>query len=348
MAAAGTYHRVDRRLAVATILACIALCSFVLSSTPAHAKQLFVTTIHDTDLYTVQEVAVHCMKERGFAPDRVEERLMTFRKRFDDAFWLGSRNMVVKFDTKQDGPDVVLMVTQYEDNPHAHARGRMAIDHLAPIIRDIRHSVDGTPLNRIYNEAATGAPRKESRNRRGTRSDTVEFSPLDDFPAYLDSALPPETNTAVALKDDAALESIKTPQVGYAGHLGYDAKDRKLVGDYGEGAVVTRYAKTPPLPEDDVYEMYDMAETYEPREVEFLSTTGLQFEGTVVVWAVPLRAAHRYGIQEGDAVLEVNGKPVRHRGPSLTRFLDNCLDLDRSVALTFERGGRKYRVVIKD
>lgn len=131
-------------------------------SKPAIAAQIFTTTISNTTVERVQDEAINYMTDRNFALDRVETYTVTFTKGFGDGFWIASRNMIIKFNTLQRGENVRLMVTQFEDSPQAWIKGQRAIDHLIPLIKDIRHNIDGTPLDRIANEA-----KDESSNGKG-------------------------------------------------------------------------------------------------------------------------------------------------------------------------------------
>ena len=144
-----------------------------------YGAQVFTTTIRNTTVQQVREVSLAYMMGRDFAIDRVEEYTITFTKGFGDGVWTEYRNMIVKFNVLQKDDDVKLMVTQFEDSPPSHAsivvyspnlivvpyytqrRGQRAIGHLIPLIKDIRHSIDGTPLDRIVNEAADQQPEIE-------------------------------------------------------------------------------------------------------------------------------------------------------------------------------------------
>ena len=125
----------------------------LLGCNAAWGAQVFVTTVQSTDIRQVQDVSIEYMMGRNFAVDRVEEYTLTFTKGFGDGFWLASRNMVVKFNMLARDGNVKLMVTQFENSPQAWLSGQRAIEHLIPLIRNIRHSIDGTPQDQIENEA---------------------------------------------------------------------------------------------------------------------------------------------------------------------------------------------------
>jgi hypothetical protein len=123
----------------------------------AFGAQVFTTTIQDTTIKEVQDVSLEYMMEKNFAIDRVEDYILTFTKSFGDG-WLVSRNMIVKFNMLQRDGNVKLMVTQLEDIPLVAMKGQRSIEHLIPLIKDIRHSIDSTPLDQIINEATNQQP----------------------------------------------------------------------------------------------------------------------------------------------------------------------------------------------
>ena len=155
---------------------------FILSSVffliaPVQAAQLFTTTIYNTTTEQVRDVSISYMMEHNFAIDRVEDYTITFTKGFGDGFWTASRNMIVKFNVLQTEENVKLMVTQFEDSPQAWIKGQRAIEHLIPLIQEIRHSIDGTPLDQIVNEAkVSGKGDNESTSQEIYRDSGLRFS----------------------------------------------------------------------------------------------------------------------------------------------------------------------------
>lgn len=107
----------------------------------------------NTTIETVRDESIDYMTDKNFSLDRVEDYTVTFNKGLGDGFWIASRNMIVKFNTLQRGENVRLIVTQFEDSPQAMRKGQRQIDHLIPLIKEIRHNIDGTPLDEIENEA---------------------------------------------------------------------------------------------------------------------------------------------------------------------------------------------------
>jgi membrane-associated protease RseP (regulator of RpoE activity) len=154
---------------VLAVLLVVSLCDL------AWGKQIFITTIRDTDRDEVRDVSIEYMMGRNFGVDRVEDYTITFTKGFGDGFWLDLRNMIVKFNLLQQGNDVKLMVTQFEDSHYfvfpfhqAAFKGQRAIEHLVPLIKDIRRAIDGTPLSAIQNEALDQQPgARAAREARG-------------------------------------------------------------------------------------------------------------------------------------------------------------------------------------
>jgi S1-C subfamily serine protease len=134
-----------KKLLLAIVLV-IGLCGVAWSS------QIFTTTIQNTTIQQVQDVSLEYMMGKNFAVDRVDDYTITFTKGFGDGFWIASRNMTIKFNMLQRSDNVKLMVTQFEDSPQAFRKGQRSIEHLIPLIKDIRHTIDGTPLNEIANE----------------------------------------------------------------------------------------------------------------------------------------------------------------------------------------------------
>jgi len=123
----------------------------------AFGAQIFTTTIQNTTVQRVREVALPYMVGRNFAIDRVEDYTMTFTRGFG-GFWVERRNMIIRFNVIQIGENVKLMVTQFEDSPEAGISGQRNIGHLIPLIREIRYSIDRTPLDQIVNEATNEQP----------------------------------------------------------------------------------------------------------------------------------------------------------------------------------------------
>ena len=140
-----------KKLILAVTLAMI-LCGM------ASGAQIFTTTIRNTTIRQVQDVSLEYMMSRNFAIARVEAHTLTFTKGFGDGIWIIQRNMIVKFNMLERDGNVKLMVTQFEDSPQAYIKGQRAIEHLAPLIQDIRHAIDGTPLEQIVNEVTDQQP----------------------------------------------------------------------------------------------------------------------------------------------------------------------------------------------
>ena len=124
----------------------------------AVGAQIFTTTIQNTTVQKVREISLVYMVGENFAIDRVDDYTMTFTKGFGDVFWGTQRNMTVRFNVLQTERNVKLIVTQFENSPQMLIYGQREIEHLIPLIREIRHSIDGTPLDQIVNEATNQRP----------------------------------------------------------------------------------------------------------------------------------------------------------------------------------------------
>ena len=133
------------------ILSCLLFLSL---STRAFATQIFITTIQNVTVEQFQDVALDYMTSKNFALDRVENHTITFTKGFGDGFWIASRNMIIKFNTLPRDGNLKLVVTQMEDSPQISRKGQRSIEHLIPLIKEIRHRIDGTPIDQIQNESA--------------------------------------------------------------------------------------------------------------------------------------------------------------------------------------------------
>jgi membrane-associated protease RseP (regulator of RpoE activity) len=168
------------------LLLAAALLTVGLSGT-AFGAQVFTTTIKNTTIKQVQDVSLEYMMEKNFAIDRVEDYTLTFTKGFGDGFFLVSRNMTVKFNMLQRDGDVKLMVTQFEGSPEMARAGQRAIEHLIPLIRDIRHSIDGTPIDQIENEAVNRQSGLSIKPAQKTKTSGLSFKASQIYSVEPDS-----------------------------------------------------------------------------------------------------------------------------------------------------------------
>jgi hypothetical protein len=208
----------------------------------AWSAQIFTTTIQNTTVQEVQDVSLEYMMEKNFAVDHVEDFAITFTKGFGDGFWVTSRNMIVKFNMIQREDNVKLMVTQFEDSSYfttpwtqAQFKGQRAIGHLIPLIRDIRHSIDGTPLEQIQNEATNQRPGSgNGNNTANTASKTYATSGLSFSEAQITSVEPGSVAEKAGLQvGDVILEiNAKAPQGNVKSQI-----DKALAS--GRSAIIT-------------------------------------------------------------------------------------------------------------
>jgi hypothetical protein len=178
----------------------LAIVFLTLLTGQAFAAKVFTTTIQDTTVAQVRDAAISYMMDKNFAIDRVEDYTITFTKGFGDGVWIEFRNMTVIFNVVKSGDNVKLMVTQMEDskvpffwgNTYSEStyKGQRNIEHLIPLIKDIRHSIDGTPLDQIVNEAKEDGAREEEKK-----------------PKYRDSGLYFEGNKITKIDENSIADS---------------------------------------------------------------------------------------------------------------------------------------------
>lgn len=129
----------------------------VLIATPATAATLYSTTLQETTVEAVQDLLIDIMTGKNFAIDEVTPYKVTFNKNFGDGFFIASRAQTVIFNLIARDGNVKMMVTQTELVQGMLKRQR-SIDHMIPIIKEIKHAADGTPFDSIQNEAVDQLP----------------------------------------------------------------------------------------------------------------------------------------------------------------------------------------------
>lgn len=135
--------------------------SIIVLSTAASAAVMFTTTVTETDIPAVQEAIINVFTPKGFAIVDLGPNKVELNKSFGDGFFAAIRNRTVIFTLIQQGENVRMMVAQNELN-QGIVRLQNNIDHLIPLIREVRNSVDGTPPDRIVNDTpAPGEKEKE-------------------------------------------------------------------------------------------------------------------------------------------------------------------------------------------
>lgn len=126
--------------------------STIVLSQAASAAVMFTTTVQDTGIPALQEAIVNVFTPKGFAITDIGPNKVELNKSFGDGFFAAIRNRTVIFTLLPQGENVRMMVAQNELN-QGIVRLQNNIEHLIPLIKEVRHSVDGTPLERIVNES---------------------------------------------------------------------------------------------------------------------------------------------------------------------------------------------------
>ncbi|MDO5116094.1 MAG: PDZ domain-containing protein [Synergistaceae bacterium] len=137
----------------------------LLFASSAFAANMFTTVIRDTTIPVVQETIINVFSPKGFAVADVGSNKVALNKSFGDGFFTAIRNRTVLFTLLQQNEDVKMMVSQNELNS-GWIQLQNNIEHLVPLIKEVRHAIDGTPSDQIVNEtpapggASTPAPKK--------------------------------------------------------------------------------------------------------------------------------------------------------------------------------------------
>ena len=123
--------------------------------TPALAANLFTTTVMDTTVQEVQDVILEIMTRENFTIDEVDENKVVVGKQGAPMLFAPPVFSRVKFNMLPRDGNIKLLVTQV-DSAGSQSQQR-SIDHLIPLIREIRNRIDGTPREKISNETVTAA-----------------------------------------------------------------------------------------------------------------------------------------------------------------------------------------------
>lgn len=129
----------------------------VMISTSASAASLFVTTINNVSSDKVQDTLITAFTDKNFTIGEVTPYTVTFQKSFGDGFWTATKLDVVKCNIVVRNENVKVMVSEMETIAGQVLRQR-GIDHIVPIISEVKHSLDGTPVEEIKNEAVNQLP----------------------------------------------------------------------------------------------------------------------------------------------------------------------------------------------
>jgi len=112
--------------------------------------------VKDTNVATVQDTAIEVMTGKNFTIDEVTPYKIVFTKSFGDGIWVATKVCYVLFNFVERDGNVKLIVSETEKmNQITRKRG---VDHLVPIVNEIKSSVDGTPIERISNIAKDQLP----------------------------------------------------------------------------------------------------------------------------------------------------------------------------------------------
>lgn len=137
----------------------ILLCTILaiwLTSNAVYAESVYITTIKDTDTITVQDAAIEIMTGKNFTIEEITPYKAVFFKGFGDGFWTTSKLCYVNLAFVERDGNVKVIVSETEKFG-AIIRKR-SINHLIPLVKQIKHAVDGTPENMVENEAVDQLP----------------------------------------------------------------------------------------------------------------------------------------------------------------------------------------------
>jgi len=147
----GHFMRSNKLLAL-----CVAIVVLLFTSGVVYAKSIYVTTINDTDTAKVEDAIIEIMTGKNFTIDEVTPYKAVFMKGFGDGFWVASRLCYVNFAFIERDGNVKVIVSETE-KIGAIIRKR-SINHLVPLVQQIKHNIDGTPIEAIENEAVDQLP----------------------------------------------------------------------------------------------------------------------------------------------------------------------------------------------
>lgn len=205
---------------------------FILYSTPLFAASIYTTTIQETSVEQVQEVLIEVMTGKNFAIDEVTPYKVTFNKNFGDGFFIASRAQTVIFNLLARDGNIKMMVTQTELYQGISKRQR-SIDHMIPIIKEVRNAIDGTPIDNIENEAVDQLP--GGGNKR-EQSLGITISEKDSRGRYLVEKIAP--GSCAADKQFAVGDVIIEINGRTAAEFEKKALDSYIANKWGEGTSI--------------------------------------------------------------------------------------------------------------
>lgn len=139
-----------KKIALGLFLLCLCVAS-------AGANSLFITTILDCTTEKVQDVAIEIMTGKNFIIDEVSPYKIVFEKNFGDGFFVGKHMRKVQINVLARDGNVKLMVANYAALGDAF-KMQVGVDHVIPLIKEIKHAIDGTAISLIENEAVDQLP----------------------------------------------------------------------------------------------------------------------------------------------------------------------------------------------
>lgn len=121
----------------------------------SNAASLYITTIRECTPEQVTDTLIEVLTGKNFTINEVTPYKVTFNKSFPMGLGGYSHNNVIFNLIERDG-NVKMMVSQVA------LLGvqimQRSIDHMVPIIKEVRNSIDGTPFDAISNEAVNQLP----------------------------------------------------------------------------------------------------------------------------------------------------------------------------------------------
>lgn len=136
----------------------IAIVVLLIFTSAAYAAAMFTTTIKDCSVEQVQDVLIEIMTGKNFVINEVTPYKITFDKNFGDGSWSSVQN-TIRFNLLARDGNVKMMVSEIEKMSYGGVYERKrSIDHLVPIIKEVRSSIDHTPKDEITNEAVDQQP----------------------------------------------------------------------------------------------------------------------------------------------------------------------------------------------
>lgn len=169
----------------------IAIAILLVFASASFAASIYTTTIKDCSVEQVQDVLIEVMTGKNFVINEVTPHKLTFDKNFGDGIWTVVQNATVRFNLLERDGNVRMMVTETEKTSNGWGgfyERKRGIDHLVPIIKEVRYSVDHTQKDQITNEAVDQLP--GSGNEREKKLGLI-LSDRDDQNVYRVKSIEP-------------------------------------------------------------------------------------------------------------------------------------------------------------